>query len=68
MATHSVFLLGKCHGQRNLLGYSQWGHKKSDTTECIHTHTHTHTHTIKLTEPKKQFKVEDKTHMPIPVR
>ena len=28
-------------------GYSPWGHKEWDTTECarIHTHTHTHTHT-----------------------
>ena len=28
-----VFLLGKSHGQRRLAGYSQWGHKESDTTE-----------------------------------
>ena len=28
-----VFLLGKPHRQRNLEGYSPWGHKKSDTTE-----------------------------------
>ena len=27
------------------MGYSPWGHKESDTTECIHTHTHTHTRT-----------------------
>ena len=26
-------------------GYSPWGHKEWDTTECMHTHTHTHTHT-----------------------
>ena len=32
-----VFLPGKFHGQRSLLGYSLWGHKESDTTE--HTHT-----------------------------
>ena len=33
MATSSVFLLGKSHGQRRLAGYSPWGHKKkSDTT------------------------------------
>ena len=29
-----VFLLGKFHGQRNLAGYSPWGHKESDTTEA----------------------------------
>ena len=30
------FLPGKFHGQRNLTGYSPWGHKESDTTD--HTH------------------------------
>ena len=27
MATHLAFLPGKSHGQRNLAGYSPWGHK-----------------------------------------
>ena len=27
------FLPGKFHGQRNLAGYSPWGHQESDTTE-----------------------------------
>ena len=31
-----VFLPGKSHGQRNLVGYSLWGHKESDTTERLH--------------------------------
>ena len=31
-----VFLPGKSHGQRSLVGYSPWGHKESDTTK--HTH------------------------------
>ena len=35
-----VFLPGKVHGQRNLTGYSLWGHKESDTTEGLSTHTH----------------------------
>ena len=42
-----VFLPGKTHGQRSPEGYSPWGHKASDTTECMHTintHTHTYTH------------------------
>ena len=26
-----VFLSGKSHGQRSLVGYSPWGHKESDT-------------------------------------
>ena len=28
-----VFLPGKSHGQRNLAGYSPWGHKESETME-----------------------------------
>ena len=28
-----VFLPGEFHGQRNLAGYSLWGHKESDTTK-----------------------------------
>ena len=28
-----VFLPGKFHGQRSLVGYSSWGHKELDTTE-----------------------------------
>ena len=31
-----VFLPGKFHGQRSLVGYSLWGHKESDTTERHH--------------------------------
>ena len=26
-----VFLPGKSHGQRSLVGYSPWGHKESET-------------------------------------
>ena len=32
-----VFLLGKFHGQRSLVGYSPRGHKELDTTEWAHT-------------------------------
>ena len=35
MATHSNILTGKIQGQRSLAGYSQWGHKESDTTEGV---------------------------------
>jgi len=28
-----VFLPGEFHEQRNLAGYSPWGHRESDTTE-----------------------------------
>ena len=31
--TTPVFLLREFHGQRNLAGYSPWGHKESDMTE-----------------------------------
>ena len=30
-----VFLPGEFHGQRSLAGYSPWGHKESDMTECL---------------------------------
>ena len=41
MATYSSIFAGKSHGQRTLVGYSPWGCKESDVTECTHTHTHT---------------------------
>ena len=42
MATHSIFLPGKFHGERSLVGYSGWGRKESDTTEHLSTHIHIH--------------------------
>ena len=33
MAPTPVFLPGKSHGQKSLLGYSPWGRKESDTIE-----------------------------------
>ena len=32
-----VFLPGKVHGKRSLIGYSPWGHKESDRIEqtCV---------------------------------
>ena len=45
-----IFLLGKFHGQRSLVGYILEGHKEWNTTECVHVracacaHTQTHTH------------------------
>ena len=32
-----VFLPGKSHEQRSLVGYSPWGHKESDMTERLST-------------------------------
>ena len=41
MATHSVFLLGKSHGQRSLVGYNLQCCRESDTTEVTeHACTH----------------------------
>ena len=40
-----IFLPGEFHGQRNLVGYSPWGHKELDMTEwltffmCVHKST-----------------------------
>jgi len=34
-----VFLPGKSHGQRSLVGYSPQGHKESDMTERLNTFT-----------------------------
>ena len=39
--------LSTSHGERNLVGYSPWGHKRVGhdwAPEHTHTHTHTHTH------------------------
>ena len=33
-----VLLTGKSHGRKSLVGYSQWGHQESDTTERPHFH------------------------------
>ena len=35
-----VLLPGKSHRWRSMVGYSPWGHKKSDTTEQLHSLTH----------------------------
>ena len=42
MANCSSILAWEIHGQRSLVGYSPWGCKESDMTECTSTHTHTH--------------------------
>ena len=55
-----VFLPGKSHGQKSLVGYSPWSCKELDMTECVcvhacacaHTHTHTHTHTLEVQDQR----------------
>ena len=39
-----VFLPGRPHRQRSLVGSSPWGHKESDTTECVCVNEYIHTH------------------------
>ena len=41
MATHSVPLPGKSHGQRSLVGYNPWDCKELDMTEQLHFTTST---------------------------
>ena len=43
LSLSSVVLPGQFHRQKSLMGYSPWGHKGLDMTECIHAHKHTHT-------------------------
>ena len=44
MATYSSILAWRISWTEELVGYSPWGHKESDTTE------HTHTHTLPLSK------------------
>ena len=37
--TTPVFLSGEFHGQRSLVGYSPWGHKKSDKIYQLNNNT-----------------------------
>ena len=45
METTPVFLPGKSHGRRSMVGYNPWDHKSLDMAEqlsmCACTHTHT---------------------------
>ena len=52
-----VFLAGKFHGQRSLVGYRPWGRKQSDMTEglSVHARTHTHTHAHAHTTVSKRL-------------
>ena len=57
----SVFLPGKFHGQRSLVGYGQWGRKQLDRTEGL-THTHTHTHRGIARENLSGGKIKEQRH------
>ena len=45
MALTPVFLHGKSHGQRSLVGYCSKGYEESDTTEHVYTHKNKERHT-----------------------
>ena len=49
-----VFLPGKSHGRRSLVGYRPWGRKESDTTERLHFHFH-YTPTSFVTSDVQKF-------------
>jgi len=42
MATHFASLVGKSHAQRDLAGYSLWGHKRVGHDSAIKHHHHHH--------------------------
>ena len=45
--TAPVFLPGKFHGQRSLVGYNPWDHKELDTTKWPNTHKYSiHDHSL----------------------
>ena len=55
MATSPVFLPGKSHGWRNLVDYSPWGRKESDTTERLHFHFFSYMYRVQYSKDTKRF-------------
>ena len=54
-----LFLPGASHGQRNLGGYSPWGHKESDTTEWLNVNNSFHLGRRDETLNGKIFRAEE---------
>ena len=50
-----VFLPGKSHGQKILVGYSPWGCKESDTTKQLSTPTHMHSKVWIIVLPPSEY-------------
>ena len=46
---------GKSYGQRNLAGYSPWGHKELDMTEGLSMHTFTHENKEGISQNQVKF-------------
>ena len=55
-----VFLPGKFHGQRSLVGYSPWGRKELDMTEHKHTHRSEEVSPAFSLSPEKVLEQKDK--------
>ena len=55
-----VFMPGKSHGQRSLVGYSPWGRKESDTIERLHFHFHGFVHNDELFKTRVILPVKEK--------
>ena len=71
-----VFLPGKFHAQRSLVGYRLWCRKESDTTEHLYTHPHIHygeqyrgatlyTHTMKNNSSKNRTTIWPSSPTPV---
>ena len=74
MTPTPVFLIGKSHGWRSLVGYSPWGCKESDTTEQLHFTSRRQTYfwVVGNTSKKKTtffivFEVLSKMKCPFPI-
>ena len=52
MATHASVLVWRIPWTEEPVGYSPWGPKELDMTECTHTHTHTHAQPLPLATRK----------------
>ena len=59
-----VFLPGKSHGRRNLVGSSPWGCKESDTTERFHFHFHEKWQKLKLGRSRENLPFQASPHSP----
>ena len=59
-----VFLPGKSHGWRNVVSYSPWGRKESDTTEWLHIISYEQLYTSKLDNLHEMDKFPETQNLP----
>ena len=66
MANTPVFLPRDSHGLRRLVGYSPWGHKKSDMTEATEATEYTvyqsHLLSMKHTSYRKERNIQERNN------